>query len=114
MVWPCLTIVNVIIARGLLGVSAQELVYLPDHFQNHASHAYSRQEVFQLYVLTDIFFKLPINFPPFHSLLFLSFLFSFLQFVFELQDSCIVWKGFTCQSPSIDGGIVQAVRGRCM
>ena len=34
VVRPCLTRVNVIIAKGLLVASGQELVCLPDHFQN--------------------------------------------------------------------------------
>ena len=45
-----ITLSNVIIARGLLEASAQQLGYLPYYFQNQASHACSRQQVFQFYV----------------------------------------------------------------
>ena len=38
---------------GLLGPSAQKLFYLPDHFENQASRACSRQQVFQFYVLEE-------------------------------------------------------------
>ena len=107
VVRPCLTRVDVIIARGLLGATAQELVYLPDHFQNQASHACSRQEDFQFYVLDEVcvFFKLPISFPRSHSLLFLSLLFFLLvlQFFFQLQDRCNR-RLYPCS------GIPQAVR----
>ena len=54
MVRPCLTRVSVIIAHhSLFGASAQELLYLPGHFQNQASRACSRQEVFKFYVLEE-------------------------------------------------------------
>ena len=53
VVRPCLTRLDFIIARGFLGASAQELVYLPDQFQNQTSRACSRQEVFQFYVLEE-------------------------------------------------------------
>ena len=115
VVRPYLTRVNVIIAMALLGASAQELVYLPDHFQNHSSMlAYgSKFSSFTFSWKLDMFFKLPITFPPFNSSVPLCSCFScfsLLQFFFKLQDRCIFRKCFPCQSPSVEGGIIQAVR----
>ena len=74
---PTLTRVNAIIARGLLGASVEQQLYLLDAFRirlpmlahgwKSSSFTFSRQ--------LDVFFKLPISFPLSYSLLFLPFLF---------------------------------------
>ena len=88
-VGPCLTEINVIIARGLLWVSVQDLSYLPDSFCIRLLMVCSRQEVFLSTFPSkiDMLVKLKITYPPSHSPLFLSFCFSFYNILSLLYVS---------------------------
>ena len=97
------------VARGLLLLSAQDLSYLPDPFCIRVLILCSRQEVF-LFTFSrklDMFFKLPIMSPPSRSSLILSFLCCF----FVCKTGALP-RNAPCQSPSVKGGIVLAVRTR--
>ena len=126
LVRPCLTRVNFIIAKGLLGASVQELVYLPTHFHNQASRDCSRQKVFQFYVLEEAWRVLQLTFLPPISLCSCLFLFFRLAVLFLAARqvhfpkifslSITIRKGWYCsgswgdaQMPSFLEGVI--VRG---
>ena len=89
--------VNVIIARGLLWVSAQELPYLPDPFCiRFLLFAHGRKSS-----------CLRSSCSSFSLLVFLVFL---LAVLFPSARLVHCPEMFPCQSPSVKGGIVQAVR----
>ena len=120
VVKPCLTRVNVIIARSLLGASRQELFYLPDHSSQSGFPCLltagslpilrSRGSLtcFSSFQLASFLPSLPPSHPP----RFLSFIFFLLEVLFQLQDKCIVRKFFPCQLPSVKVVLLRQL-GRC-
>ena len=106
VVRPCLTRVNVFIARGLLGPLRRSLsiyettfrIRLPllAHGWKSSSFTFSRK--------LDLFFKLPISFSPSHSPLFLSSLFVPIAVLFPAarQVHCLRQIGW-CTNAKLPG-----------